>query len=112
MKFGFIAHPTSTGLLHQVKLIDLLDRTLDEQAWGYDSARWRQRNLVPFVDFGRIVSASGAECSGILQFMPLTAEQMLRQPRAIAERVLQGVNDLKAQGAEPVSYTHLRAHET
>ena len=102
MKFGFIAHPTSTGLLHQVKLVDLLDRTLEEQAWGYDSARWRQRNLVPFVDFGRIVSACGAECSGILQFMPLTAEQMLRQPRAIAERVLQGVNSLKAEGAELV----------
>ncbi|MFW3896953.1 aminotransferase class III-fold pyridoxal phosphate-dependent enzyme [Pseudomonas bharatica] len=102
MKFGFIAHPTSIGLLHQVKLIDLLDRTLEEQAWGYDRERWRQRNLVPFVDFGRIVSASGAECSGILQFMPLTAEQMLRQPRAIAERVLQGVNALKAEGAELV----------
>lgn len=102
MKFGFIAHPTSTGLLHQVKLVDMLERTLGEQAWGYSSARWRQRNLVPFVDFGRIVSASGAECSGILQFMPLTAEQMLRQPRAIAERVLQGVNTLKAEGAELV----------
>lgn len=102
MKFGFIAHPTSTGLLHQVKLIDLLDRTLEEQAWGYDPQRWRQRNLVPFVDFGRIVSACGAECSGILQFMPLTAEQMLRQPRAIAERVLQGVNALKAEGADLV----------
>lgn len=102
MKFGFIAHPTSTGLLHQVKLIDMLDRTLEEQAWGYHSERWRRRNLVPFVDFGRIVSACGAECSGILQFMPLTAEQMLRQPRVIAERVLQGVNALKAEGAELV----------
>lgn len=102
MKFGFIAHPTSTGLLHQVKLVDLLDRTLAEQAWGYDSERWRQRNLVPFVDFGRIVSACGAQCSGTLQFMPLTAEQMLRQPRAIAERVLQGANALKAEGAQLV----------
>ncbi|MFS0825776.1 aminotransferase class III-fold pyridoxal phosphate-dependent enzyme [Pseudomonas phoenicis] len=102
MKFGFIAHPTSTGLLHQVKLVDLLDRTLAEQAWGYDSERWCQRNLVPFVDFGRIRSACGAECSGMLQFMPLTAEQMLRQPRAIAERVLQGANQLKAEGAELV----------
>ena len=62
MKFGFIAHPTSTGLLHQVKLIDLLDRTLEEQAWGYDPERWRQRNLVPFVDVGRIVRRGGAAC--------------------------------------------------
>lgn len=102
MKFGFIAHPTSTGLLHQVKLVDMLDRTLEEQAWGYQAERWQQRNLVPFIDFGRIVSACGAECSGMLQFMPLTAEQMLRQPRAIAERVLQGVAALKAEGAELV----------
>ena len=28
MKFGFIAHPTSIGLQRQVKIIDLLHRTL------------------------------------------------------------------------------------
>ncbi|MCV9880143.1 aminotransferase class III-fold pyridoxal phosphate-dependent enzyme [Brenneria izbisi] len=102
MKFGFIAHPTSRELLHQVKLVDMTGRMLEEQANGYDPARWRQRNLVPFVEFSRIVSACGAQCEGILQFMPLTAEQMLSQPRRIAERVVEGVNALKSEGAELV----------
>lgn len=102
MKFGFIAHPTSLGLLHQVKLLDFADRMLKEQAEGYDPSLWKRRNLVPFADFGRIVSASGQHCEGVLQFMPMTAEQMLAQPRVIAERVLEGVNALQAQGAELV----------
>lgn len=102
MKFGFIAHPTSQELLHQVKMLDMTGRMLEEQANGYDPALWRQRNLVPFVEFTRIVSACGAQCEGILQFMPLTAEQMLSQPRRIAERVVEGVNALKNEGAELV----------
>lgn len=102
MKFGFIAHPTSKELLHQVKLVDMAGRTLEEQAYGYDPERWRRRNLVPFIEFSRIVSACGAQCQGILQYMPLTAEQMLNQPRRIAERVVEGVNALKQQGAELV----------
>ena len=102
MKFGFIAHPTSQELLHQVKMLDMTGRMLEEQANSYDPALWRQRNLVPFVEFTRIVSACGAQCEGILQFMPLTAEQMLSQPRRIAERVVEGVNALKNEGAELV----------
>lgn len=102
MKFGFIAHPTSRGLLHQVKLIDMAGRMLEEQANGYDAERWRRRNLVPFIEFTRIVSANGSQCEGVLQFMPLTAEQMLSQPRRIAERVVEGVNALRDGGAELV----------
>lgn len=102
MKFGFIAHPTSRELLNQVKLIDMAGRMLEEQATGYDPMLWQRRNLVPFAEFSRIVSASGAQCEGILQFMPLTAEQMLSQPRRIAERVVEGVNTLKHQGVELV----------
>lgn len=102
MKFGFIAHPTARDLLHQVKLIDMAGRMLEDQANGYDADHWRRRNLVPFLEFTRIVSASGSQCEGILQFMPLTAEQMLSQPRRIAERVVEGVNALKDEGAELV----------
>lgn len=102
MKFGFIAHPTSIGLQRQVKIIDLLDRTLAEQNLGYQSQLWKPRNLVPFADFGRIVSATGATCEGILHYLPLTAEQMLSQPRTIADRVLEGVQSLNAQGAQLV----------
>lgn len=102
MKFGFIAHPTSIALQRQVKIIDLLDRTLAEQDRGYQARLWQPRNLVPFADFGRIVSASGATCEGILHYLPLTAEQMLSQPRTIAGRVLEGVQSLKEQGAQLV----------
>lgn len=102
MKFGFIAHPTSIALQRQVKIIDLLDRTLAEQDRGYQPELWQPRNLVPFADFGRIVSATGATCEGILHYLPLTAEQMLSQPRSIAARVLDGVNSLKEQGAHLV----------
>lgn len=102
MKFGFIAHPTSKALLHQVKLIDTAGCMVEEQANGYDPERWRRRNLVPFVEFSRIVSACGAQCEGILQYMPLTAEQMMSQPRRIAERVVEGVRALKGEGAELV----------
>lgn len=102
MKFGFIAHPTSVALKRQVKLLDLFDRNLAEQDRGYSPDIWRWRNLVPFADFGRIVSARGAICEGIVHYMPLTAEEMLAQPRAIAQRVIEGVDSLKAQGAQLV----------
>ncbi|XLY89502.1 aminotransferase class III-fold pyridoxal phosphate-dependent enzyme [Ectopseudomonas mendocina] len=102
MKFGFIAHPTSVALKRQVKLLDLFDRNLAEQDRGYSPDIWRWRNLVPFADFGRIVSARGAICEGIVHYMPLTAEEMLAQPRAIAQRVIKGVDSLKAQGAQLV----------
>ncbi|SEE01486.1 hypothetical protein [Pseudomonas anguilliseptica] len=102
MKFGFIAHPTSIALQRQVKIIDLLDRTLAEQDRGYQAQLWQPRNMVPFADFGRIVSARGAVCEGILHYLPLTAEQMLSQPRTIAGRVLEGVQSLKEQGAQLV----------
>lgn len=102
MKFGFIAHPTSPALLNQVKLIDLAGRMLKEQSHGYHSQFWSRHNLVPFADFTRITSACGQQCDGTIQFMPLTAEQMMAQPRRIAERVLDGVNALHHGGAELV----------
>lgn len=102
MKFGFIAHPTSVALKRHVKLLDLLDRNIAEQDRGYSHDLWQWRNLVPFADFGRIVSARGAVCEGIVHYMPLTAEEMLAQPRAIARRVIEGVDSLKEQGAQLV----------
>ena len=102
MKFGFIAHPTSMELLRQVKLLDMADHMMTEQADGYDSDRWERRNLVPFANFSRITSANGKQCEGMLQFMPLTAEQMLSRPHDIAERVLRGVRSLHEQGADLV----------
>ncbi|MCL9851952.1 aminotransferase class III-fold pyridoxal phosphate-dependent enzyme (plasmid) [Ralstonia solanacearum P673] len=102
MKFGFIAHPTSVALKRHVKIVDLLERTVAEQDRGYRDDLWQWRNLVPFADFGRIVSAQGAVCEGILHYMPLTAEEMLSQPRAIAQRVVDAVDSLKDRGAQVV----------
>lgn len=102
MKFGFIAHPTSIALKRHVKLLDLLERNIAEQDRGYSRDLWQWRNLVPFADFGRIVSASGTACEGIVHYMPLTAEEMLAQPRAIARRVIDAVESLKDQGAQLV----------
>ena len=102
MKFGFIAHPTSIGLLNQVKLLDMADNMITEQTDGYSANSWKRRNLVPFADFSCITSANGQQCEGMLQFIPLTAEQMLSRPHDIAERVLRGVRFFHEQGAELV----------
>jgi acetylornithine/succinyldiaminopimelate/putrescine aminotransferase/predicted amino acid dehydrogenase len=102
MKFGFIAHPTSIGLKNHVKMADLIERSMSEQENGFESLRWQKRNLVPFMDFGRITGKSGASCEGILYYMPLLAEEMLTQPRIMSERVISGVEELSAQGAQIV----------
>lgn len=102
MKFGFIAHPTSIELKRHVKLIDLLNRVQADAEHGYDSAHWQGRDLVPFADFGQIRSASGATCQGLLQYMPATAEEMLAQPRLVAERVIVAVRQMADAGVHLV----------
>ncbi len=62
MKFGFIAHPTSLGLKRYVKMLDLLQRNSTEQHSGYTRELWERQNLVPFMNFARITSATGATC--------------------------------------------------
>ncbi len=99
MKFGFIAHPTSVELKRHVKMIDMMGRSLEEQDLGWSAERWRRRNLVPLVDFGRITSAAGAWCEGIVHYMPLTAEEMIADPRTVAARVVEGVEELRSRGA-------------
>ncbi|MGP1680462.1 MAG: aminotransferase class III-fold pyridoxal phosphate-dependent enzyme [Burkholderiales bacterium] len=99
MKFGFIAHPTSVGLKRHVKIVDMLDRMIAEQSGDHGEVAWQRRNLVPFIDFGGIVSTRGATCEGLVHYLPLTAEEMLAQPREIARRVIAGVEELKLRGA-------------
>lgn len=100
MKFGFIAHPTSVALKRHAKLIDLTTRNFDEQSIGYHKDLWQWKNLVPFTTLNRVVSKNGARCSGIVHYMPLTAEEMLSDHRQVASRVVQGIHDLKSRGAE------------
>jgi acetylornithine/succinyldiaminopimelate/putrescine aminotransferase/predicted amino acid dehydrogenase len=102
MKFGFIAHPTSTGLKRYVKMLDLVERTSWDLQGGYQRGLWERRNLMPFFDFCRILSATGASCEGVVQYLPLTADEMLQGARDIQQRVLDGIDTLRTQGAELV----------
>ncbi|AVJ19737.1 aminotransferase class III-fold pyridoxal phosphate-dependent enzyme [Serratia sp. JUb9] len=102
MKFGFIAHPTSVGLKRYVKMLDLLQRNSTELHSGYTRELWQRENLVPFMNFAKITSATGATCEGVIKYMPLVADEMLADARTIAGRVLQGIDELVADGAELV----------
>ncbi|WP_020405779.1 aminotransferase class III-fold pyridoxal phosphate-dependent enzyme [Hahella ganghwensis] len=102
MKFGFIAHPTSVALKRHVKLIDLANRNFDEQSEGYHKDYWQWQNLVPFTTLDSVISKAGSRCSGIVHYMPLTAEEMLADHRNVTKRVIDGINDLQSRGAELV----------
>lgn len=102
MKFGFIAHPTSVSLKRHAKLMDMFSRNCLDQEIGFDPEVWQRKNIVPFTRFEKVVSATGATCSGIVHYMPLTAEEMLSQPKVMAERVVSGVETLSEEGAEIV----------
>ncbi|VEI18645.1 Putrescine aminotransferase [Serratia plymuthica] len=102
MKFGFIAHPTSVGLKRYVKMLDLLQRNSTEQHSGYKRDLWVRENLVPFMNFARITSATGATCEGVIKYMPLVADEILADARGIANRVVQGIEELAGEGAELV----------
>ncbi|MBI3898683.1 MAG: aminotransferase class III-fold pyridoxal phosphate-dependent enzyme [Gammaproteobacteria bacterium] len=102
MKFGFIAHPTSVDLKRYVKMLDLLERTASDLQSGYQRDVWHQRNLVPFVDFGQIRSASSAVCEGMVSYMPLTAEEMLASVHQVQARILAGIDSLRDRGAQLV----------
>src|SRR5690606_138007 len=92
----------SVGLKRHAKLIDLTERSFREQNRGFSPELWQWRNLVPFFALDEVVSSTGARCSGIVDYMALTAEEMLADPRAVARRVEAGIEDLKARGAEIV----------
>lgn len=102
MKFGFIAHPTSAYLKRYVKMIDLLERTSSDLNNGYSRELWSCKNLIPFMDFARIQSATGAECDGVVRYMPLTAEEMLTSPKEVQKRIRDGINEFIEEGAELV----------
>jgi acetylornithine/succinyldiaminopimelate/putrescine aminotransferase/predicted amino acid dehydrogenase len=102
MKFGFIAHPTSVLLKRYVKMLDLFERTSSDFIDGYDRDLWSKKNTVPFMRFEKITSATGAQCEGIVKYMPLTAEEMLSSSRETLARIKQEVDDLTEQGTEIV----------
>ncbi|WP_163833138.1 aminotransferase class III-fold pyridoxal phosphate-dependent enzyme [Spartinivicinus ruber] len=99
MKFGFIAHPTSIELKRYVKMLDLFDRATQDLHSGYDRQLWSHRNLVPFVDFGQIQSATGATCEGVVHYLPMTAEEMLASARTVQQRIFDGISAMERMGA-------------
>ncbi|MDE1461504.1 aminotransferase class III-fold pyridoxal phosphate-dependent enzyme [Spartinivicinus poritis] len=102
MKFGFIAHPTSIGLKRYVKMLDMFDRTTKDLHSGYDRQLWSHRNLIPFVDFGQIQSATGSVCEGIVHYLPMTAEEMLQSARTVQQRIFDGIASMELMGSQLV----------
>lgn len=102
MRFGFIAHPTSVPLKRYVKMLDLVQRSSKDFQNGYSRDLWSHNNLVPFMNFDRIVSATGAETSGELRYLPLTAQEMLQDAQGSLHRVIQGTKTLATNGADLV----------
>jgi 3-acetyloctanal aminotransferase len=102
MRFGFIAHPTSVPLKRYVKMLDLVQRGSQDFNSGYSRQLWSKSNLVPFMNFDRIVSATGAEARGQVKYLPLTAEEMLQDASGSLQRVIEGVAAFSAEGADLV----------
>lgn len=102
MYFGFIAHPTSVPLKRYVKMLDLMQRSSHDYQDGYSRELWSHRNLVPFMNFDRITSATGAEASGKVHYLPLTAEEMLKDAPGNMRRVIAGAEMFAADGADLV----------
>ncbi|MBU2704939.1 aminotransferase class III-fold pyridoxal phosphate-dependent enzyme [Zooshikella marina] len=102
MKFGFIAHPTSISLKRYVKMLDILQRTSHDLETGYQREIWQRENLIPFIDFCKIKSITGATCEGVIHYLPLTADEMLSSARTVQKRIFDGIETLHKEGAELV----------
>jgi acetylornithine/succinyldiaminopimelate/putrescine aminotransferase/predicted amino acid dehydrogenase len=99
VKFGFLAHATSTGQRNQVRAAELLGHLL-EQATETPPGEPRIHVRVPV--FRSLTSATGARCTGEVRYLPYTAEQILRRPQAARAMVVAEVEALREAGAEIV----------
>lgn len=102
MKFGFIAHPTSVSLKNYVKMLDLIKRSADDLNFGYKKEIWQKKNIIPFLDFVKITSPTGASCEGSVRYMPLMAEEVLGNAKTVQKRIEDGINELADDGANIV----------
>ncbi|RLQ85188.1 aminotransferase class III-fold pyridoxal phosphate-dependent enzyme [Notoacmeibacter ruber] len=102
MRFGFIAHPTSPPLKRYVKMLDLVQRSSHDFQSGYSRDLWSRSNLVPFMNFDRVVSANGSEAKGEVRYLPLTAEEMLKDPSGSLRRVIEGAEIYASEGVDIV----------
>jgi acetylornithine/succinyldiaminopimelate/putrescine aminotransferase/predicted amino acid dehydrogenase len=94
VKFGFLAHATTSGQRNQIRAAELVG-----SLW---TSRPRGRASVPVPVFRTLTSATGARCTGDVRYLPYTAEQILGAPRAARQLVVDEVQALCGDGAQIV----------
>jgi len=100
VKFGFLAHPVTTGQRNLIRSAGLIAELLgDRTGWGPAPAA-RQHLSVPILR--SVTSATGAQCTGEVRYLPYLAEDMLRQPATALDLVIREVTALAAGGAAVV----------
>ncbi|WUH91989.1 aminotransferase class III-fold pyridoxal phosphate-dependent enzyme [Streptomyces sp. NBC_00433] len=100
MKFGFLAHPTSSGHRNQVRGMDLVSRLLEDQRGTVREDAPRHHLRLPLLS--SVTSATGARCTGDVRYLPYTAGDLLRLPGTAKEVVAAEVLALREAGADIV----------
>ncbi|MBO4206619.1 aminotransferase class III-fold pyridoxal phosphate-dependent enzyme [Micromonospora echinofusca] len=100
MKFGFLAHPTTTGQRHLVHAAALVTDLVGRRP-GWPEPE-RQRGSLPVPLLRSLTSPTGAHCTGDVRYLPYTADQMLRQHGAAADHVVEEIRKLAKDGAQIV----------
>ncbi|MEH1127384.1 aminotransferase class III-fold pyridoxal phosphate-dependent enzyme [Micromonospora sp. CPCC 206061] len=102
MKFGFLAHPVSTGQRNLVRTAALVaDVLADRPGWPHRRSG-ASGDHISLPVLRNITSAAGARCSGEVRYLPYVAEDLLRHQRAAMEVVTREVTALAADGASIV----------
>lgn len=100
MKIGFLAHPTTAPLKSFTRVIDLTHRVITAQHAG--TRAWTRTDSVPYGEAAAIRSRTGATCSGVLNYFPLTTPDIMADVALAQRRVESAVRDMAAQGCELV----------
>ncbi|MDX2679223.1 aminotransferase class III-fold pyridoxal phosphate-dependent enzyme [Streptomyces sp. NY05-11A] len=99
MKFGFLAHPVDRGQRSQVRAMTFLSGLVAERS-GWKRTEGETVSQLPL--FTTVRSATGAECTGDVRYVPYTAEELIGRPGAAARFVVEQVQRLAEDGAQLV----------
>jgi acetylornithine/succinyldiaminopimelate/putrescine aminotransferase/predicted amino acid dehydrogenase len=102
VKFGFLAHPVSTGQRNLVRSAALVADVLADRPGWPRSRRGVSGPHVPLPLFRTVTSPTGAQCTGEVRYLPYVAEDLLRHQQTALETVILEVNELTAEGASIV----------
>lgn len=100
MKIGFLAHPTTAPLKSFARAVDLSTRMINAQHSG--TRAWSFDDSVPYGQAAAIRSRTGAICSGVLNYFPLTTPDIMDDVTLAQQRVESAVREMAAQGCELV----------